>query len=225
MPLYFLLLNDSLYRQRIRPALSASWRQRSFQPCRALCADSLPAARAFAERYHVSPDQAVMERIAAGLAFDRDLWTALVGELLWFSASAIPEIQTAPEALCCLLAPERFAADDTPREAFAPIQQAHYGTRDLILGGRFYRPDQVGYNDAADVARLADYLALIDPQRWTPDDLATLTELESDEERADELEYIRDWFPALRELYQQARQREEMIICEILSPHVDYELG
>lgn len=225
MPLYFLLLSDSLYRQRLRPALAASWQQRSFEPCRSLCAETLPAARIFAERYHVSLDQAVIGQVTAGLAFDRNIWTALVGELLWFCAAEIPEIETAPEALCCLLALDQFAAGDIPRDRFAPIQQAHYGTRDLVLGGHYYRPDQVGYNDAADVARLADYVASVDPQRWTPAGLAALTELASDEERAEELEYVRDWFPALCELYQRARQRGEMVVCEILTPHVDYDLG
>jgi hypothetical protein len=218
MPLYFLLLSDSLYRQRLRPALATSWRQRSFEPCRALCADLLPAARAFAARYHLNPEQAILEPVAAGLAFGRELWTALVGELLWFSASEIPEIQTAPDALCCLLAPDRFIQGEIPRERFTPIRQAHYGTRDLILGGRYYRPEQVGYNNAGDVARLADYLASVDPRQWTPAALAPLAELASEEERAEELAYVRDWFPALCELYQQARQRAEMVVCEILAP-------
>jgi hypothetical protein len=224
MPLYFLLLSDSLYRERIRPALGASWRRRSFEPCRALSTELLPAAQAFAERYHTSPDQALLGQIATGLGFGRELWTALVGEILWFSATDIPEIQTAPEALCCLLLSDGIRGHDTPRERFAPIQQVHYGTRDLILGGRYYRPEQVGYNDAADVGRLADYLATVEPQAWTPDALAPLSDLTSDEDRAEELEYVRDWFPALRDLYQRAHQKDEMIVCEILTPHADYDL-
>jgi hypothetical protein len=225
MPLYFLLLSETLFRKRLRPAMAASWLQRSFEPCRSLCAETLPSARAFADRYHVNLEQAIVGNLAAGMAFDRDLWTALVGEVLWFNASEIPDIPTAPEALCCLLAPDRFALGDVPRDQFAPIQQALYGTRDLVLGGRYYRPDQVGYNEAADIARLADYLASIDPQRWTPNDLVALKELTDEEERADELEYVRDWFPALCELYQRARQREEIVVCEIISPHVNYDLG
>jgi hypothetical protein len=225
MPLYFLLVSDSLYRQRFRPALAASWRGRSFEPCRPLCAETLPAARAFAERYHISLEHAVLPQVSAGMAFDRAIWTAVVGELLWFSASDIPEIQTTPEALCCLLAPDRFAAGAVPRDQFAPIQQAHYGTHDLVLGGRYYRPDQLGYNDASDVARLADYLTSVNPQHWAPADLVPLEELDSDEDRADELEYVRDWFPTLCEVYQRARRRDEIVVCEILSPRIDYELG
>jgi len=221
MPLYFLLVSNPLYRQRLQPALAAGWRQRSFEPCRALYAELLPAALAFADRYHTSRDEILLAQVAAGLPFERDFWTALVGEVLWFSAAEIPEIQTAPEALCCLLAPDRFAQDSVPRESFAPIQQAHHGSRDLVFGGRYYRPEQAGYNDATDVARLADYLAAVDPKLWTPESLAPLTDLADEDERADELEYVRDWFPALRELYERARDRDAIVVCEILAPLVD----
>jgi hypothetical protein len=96
------------------------------------------------------------------------------------------------------------------------ILQAHYGSRDVRLGGGYYRPEHAGTNDAADVGRLADYLASVDPQRWTPADLALLPDFATAEERADELEYVRDWFPALRDLYQQARERNQIVVCEAL---------
>ena len=53
---YFLLLDAALFEEHIRPALAASWRMRSFQPCRSLCASLLPAARTYAERYHTGPE-------------------------------------------------------------------------------------------------------------------------------------------------------------------------
>jgi hypothetical protein len=173
---------------------------------------------AFAERYHTGRDEILLAKVVAGLPFEREFWSALASEVLWFGATEIPELQTAPDTLCCLLAPERFAEGAVPRERFAPIQQAHYGTRELVFGGRFYRPEQVGHNDAADVVRLASYLASVDPRRWTAADLAPLAELADEEERAEELEYVRDWFPALLELYDRARNREEIVICEILEP-------
>jgi Domain of unknown function (DUF1877) len=218
MPLYFLLLDHAAFHQRLRPALAASWRQRSFEPCRAFCADLLPAALAFAERYHTGRDGLLLAQVAGGLPFDRDFWRALAGELLWFSAADIPELQTAPDTLCALLAPDQVGQDPCPRDRFAPIQQAHYGARDLVFGGGYYRPEHAGYNDAADVARLAEYLAAVDPQRWTPAELAVLPDLADKEERAEELEYVRDWFPALRELYQQARAHDQIVVCELLSP-------
>ena len=60
------------------------------------------------------------------------------------------------------------------RESLPPILQAHRGSRDLTFGAAVYRPEHAGYNNAADVARLADYLAAVRPEHWTPADLAGL---------------------------------------------------
>jgi hypothetical protein len=48
--------------------------------------------------------------------------------------------------------------------------------------------------------------------------LTPLTDLADEADRAEELAYVRDWFPALQELYQRARKREEIVMCEILEP-------
>jgi hypothetical protein len=218
MPLYFLLLNGTLFRQRLRPALAASWRQRSVEPCQSVCTELLPAALAFADRYHTGREEILLVRVAEGLPFGRELWHALAGEMLWYGADDIPDIQTAPDALACLLCPGQPDAQELPRERFAPIQQAHYGARDLRFGSGYYRPEHAGYNDDTDVIGLAEYLAAVDPSRWTPADLATLPELGDAEERAEELAYVRDWFPALRDLYAQARQRGQVVVCEVLAP-------
>jgi hypothetical protein len=218
MPLYFLLLDQSHFHQRLRPALGASWRQRSFDPCRALCSDLLSAARAFADQYHVSREEMLLPKVVEGLAFNNQFWTALAGELLWYSARAIPEMQTAADELCCLLAPVHFAQGELPRKRFASIQQIHFGANDLVFGGRFYRPEHAGYNDGPDVLRLTEYLESINPEAWKPADLAAFPELVDEEERVEELEYLREWFPALRELYGEARRRGEIVICETLAP-------
>jgi hypothetical protein len=76
---YFLLLDGKTFEGEVRPALAASWRQRSFEPCRALCAGLASAARSYAERYHVVGESLVV-RAAAGLPFDRAIWRLLVGE-------------------------------------------------------------------------------------------------------------------------------------------------
>jgi hypothetical protein len=217
MALYFLLHDGAPFRRETAPALAAAWRQGSFTPCHDLCARLIPAVHAFAERYHLGPDLSLLELVAregGNFPFDRDRWRLLVGEVLLYGAVDAPDFPTAPATLACLLAPEAFRRWPLPREMFAPIQQAHHGSRDLVLGG-FYRPEHAGLNDAADVARLADYLTGVDTAGWTEDDLVGLTEV-TEEDRAEELAFACDCLEALRDLYAGARGRGQVLVCETL---------
>jgi hypothetical protein len=209
MPLYFLLHDAARFHVEIRPALAATWRRRSFEPCRPLCAALAPAAVAFAERYHTGHDEPLLAQVArGGVPFDRDFWRLLVGEVLLYGAASVPEVVTAPDTLGHLLA---RGQDDA-----APIRQTHFGSRALVFGGGFYRPDAAGYNDTADVARLANYLASIDSSRWTVADLAGLREFADDDERADELAFAREVLVPLVELYRAARDAGQLVVCEVL---------
>src|SRR5262245_32392516 len=91
---YFIVLDAAFFNGQFRPAMSASRRLRSFEPCRALCTELLPAARAYAERYHIGNDEPLLAHVAAGMAFDRTIWRALVGEMMLFAAVEMPEFQT-----------------------------------------------------------------------------------------------------------------------------------
>ena len=150
------------------------------------------------EKFHTGPEEPFLCRVARGLPFDRHFWQLLVGELLLYAAAEIPEIQTAPDTLCCLLAAENYQQGTVPRACFAPIQQAHYGTRELLFGARCYRPEQAGYNDTEDVARLSDYLSALAPEEWRLADLAALRDITDQEDRQEELDFAREWFPSLR---------------------------
>jgi hypothetical protein len=209
---YFLVHDRASFENDIRPALGASWRQRSFGPCRAVCAALAPAAVAFAQRYHTAAHESFVARMAAGLPFDRAFWRMLAGEVLLVAAAEIPEVQTCPDTLCRLLA--GGAEPDLPRERMPPILQAHRGSRDLTFGTAVYRPEHAGYNNAADVARLAKYLAAVRPEAWTPDALCGAEAADDAEARADELAFAREWFPALCDLYQQAHRRGRVIVLE-----------
>lgn len=215
MPLYFLVHDAARFRQQLAPALAESWRRRSFTPCRPLCEELLPTAVAFAQRYGSGGHEPLLAEVLRGLGFDRDRWRALVGEVLVHGAAELPAFQTAPDTLRCLLAPERYRDGPGPREHFAPIDQAHFGSRDLVFGG-YYRPGHAGCNDPDDVARLADYLAGVRAELWSVVDLGPLRDAADDDERADELEFAREWFPLLRELYAGAAERGQLIVCEIL---------
>jgi hypothetical protein len=211
---YFLCLDAKTFLERIRPALADSWRQRSFEPCRRLCDELLPAARDYIQRYHTGDDQPLVARIAEGFPFDRACWRLLVGEVLLFAAVEIPEFPSNADTLCCLLAGDHYRRAVSERAEFAVIQQALYGSRDVTFGAAVYRPEQAGYNDVADVTRLAAYLAAVEPQRWTVDDLRLVREIDEDDERADELAFAREWFPVLVELYQRANEQRRIVIIE-----------
>lgn len=211
---YFLCLDAATFLGRIRPALADAWRMRCFHPCRSLCLDLVPAAHEYSRRYHTGEEETIVARVAEGIPFDRAYWRLLVGEMLLFAAAEIPEFQSNAEALCCLLAPEQARHGEMVRGRFALIQQALWGSQDVTFGAAVYRPDQAGYNDSDDVARLAAYLAAVQPQRWTVDDLRLLRDLADEEERADELAFVCEWFPALVELYQRAQAKQYVLIIE-----------
>jgi hypothetical protein len=208
MPLYFLLHDAAHFRRAICPALAGAWRRRSFELWRSLCAALTPTAAAFAERYHTGHDEPLLAQVArGGVPYDRDLWRLLAGEVLLYGATSVPEILTAPDTLSHLLA---------PGQEDSPIRQAHFGARRLAFGGGFYRPDAAGWSDIDDVARLAAYLTTIDPDRWTAADLDGLRDFADEEERADELAFVREVFPPLRDLYRGAREAGQVIVCELL---------
>jgi hypothetical protein len=210
---YFFLLDAALFTTVFRPALAASWKQRSFAPCRTLCETLLPAAAAYRERYHVGDAEPFLAQALSSLPFDRGSWRMLVSETLLFGAREIPEFQVCADTLCCLLAPEQYRGRVSDRAQFAPIQQAHFGTHDLTFGAAVYRPEFAGYNSAADVSRLAGYLASNQPETWTVADLADLREVDA-EDHADELAFTREWFPALVEMYRLAAEHGYVVVHE-----------
>jgi hypothetical protein len=207
MFLYFFLLPRELYHDVMRPALASALRMRSFAPCQRLCDWLLNLNAAI-------PGDSLIRAILKGLPFDRAFWHGFIGECLVHGATDIPRLATAPDSLCCLLAPNHYGKPDAPRSDYAPIQMAHFGARDLVFGHGYFRPDHAGLNDRADVTQLAEYLEAVDPTIWQPADLTSLTECRDDQERAEELAYARDCWTALVELYRGARDRDMVVVCE-----------
>jgi len=214
--LYFLLHDAERFQRQLAPLLAAAWRERSFAPCRELYGLLRANVRDFHDSIGRSGDDTLLEKASAGLTFDRLHWRELVSDVLWFAAVEVPNFQLEPELLCCILAPERYRAGEAPRETWAPIEQTHFGSRDLLLGGGYYRPDRAGWNDRADVARLQTYLANLEPDEWTLDGLAAHRQLTDDADRAESLEDARVALARLQELYAQARERGQLVICEEL---------
>jgi hypothetical protein len=202
---YFYLLNRRRFEESLRPALTASWRARSFAPAQPLCGDIAAAGQA--------PAEALVRLVAAGLSFDRRVWQALVGECLVLAADDVPRLEVAPATLIALLAPHRLGLEPIPRASASPVEQMHFGSRDLRFGA-FYRPDHVGWNDVDDVRRLLAWARTVDPRRWSPASLARLPEFADEMEREEELAFARDWWPALVDLYAAAQGAEQIIVCE-----------
>lgn len=211
---YFLCLDAETFSRQIRPALAASWQQRSFEPCRELCINLLPAAQDYASRYHLGDEETFVSQVARHRPFDRDCWRLLVSEVLLFAAVEIPEFQTNAETLCCLLAPQQYGKETVSREEFAPIQQVLHGSRDLTFGSAVYRPEQAGYNNADDVARLAAFLTAVRPECWTVEDLRILRDITEEDDRADELAFAQEWFPVLVELYGRTHAQGQVLVIE-----------
>jgi len=211
---YFFLLDAAQFDGRARPALAEAWRRRNFDPVRELCADLLPAARAYAERYHTRTTEPLLASLAAGpVPFDRALWRSLVAEVLLYGALEIPEFPVNADALTCLLAPAQYRDPAPDRAHFPPITQVLEGSRDLTFGAAIYRPEHAGYNSAADVRRLTDYLAAVRPETWTVADLAALRDLPA-EEHVEELAYVREHFPSLAGMYRRAADAGRAIVHE-----------
>jgi hypothetical protein len=203
---YFYLLNRDWMQLELCPALTESFRHRSFAPCLDLCRKLLASK--------LAPDDAILGRMEGGLTYDRDRWHALVGELLVLGAEAMPRVPITLDALCCLLTPARLGADPAERAGYSSLEQVYYGTRDLRFGGGWYRPNHVGWNDAEDVERLLAYLRGVDSSTWSAAALTPLQELPDDAERLEELAYVRDWWPALMEMYAEAHRLRQVIVCE-----------
>src|SRR5262249_38047460 len=141
------------------PALAASWLRRNFELIARTRENHKLELERFVEMSRIRREELLLFRAGAGLSFSQKTWRALVGEILLCFAAEIPEIPTAFDSL------DRLLSND-PR-----LFEVHHGTRPLVFGGGWYRPDNAGYNAADDVARLADYLGRLEPDRLSAADL------------------------------------------------------
>jgi hypothetical protein len=212
MPLYFMLHDAERFHRLLRPALGASWRERSFGPCVAIRTALEANLTKFLSENRIGREKSLLVRVGPDTPFDRALWRFLVGEVLLVGAAEIPEIQLAPETLCCLLSPGCSLEMQVSRTQYTLIEQAFRGARDLIFGGGCYRPDHAGYNDQDNVLHIANFLSKPEPEHWEAAQLACL--LENEEEQIDELQFARAGLAELRKLYEGAQARSQIIVCE-----------
>ena len=168
----------------------------------------LAKVRAFHDDYHGLAGKSLVEHVVDGLSYDPHVWRAVVGEVLIFAAEDLPLLRLSPATLCCLLpAPAGDPANNSMRQVL-------HGSRDLVFAGGCYRPDFAGFNDTDSVARLTAYLEAIDPAQWRPDDLAALPEFADEDERTDEIAFVRENWPDLVEVYRRSHRERCIVVCE-----------
>jgi hypothetical protein len=203
---YFFLLDANRFQNEVAPALGAARVAQFFAPARSLCRELNSDPNILNQQgLHTSADWLVQKLTTGSVPFRGDLWRLLVGEVFLLAAAELPEIETPLETLAALL--HLQLGEDRP--AFSPLQQCIRGSRDVVFGGGYYRPDHAGWNDCSDVERLAGWLSRIQPADWTAADLASA-------DAEDELQFAQEWFPALVGMYRRAVERGYVIICEQL---------
>jgi hypothetical protein len=211
MPAYYFLHNAHFFENEVVPALAASWRERSFDPCRTLCRNLLPAVDSFRSQAWTGSQESLIGLAAGGLPFDWRYWSQLASEIILFGAAEIPEVYSDVELLSELVEPGRAGQASRPRQHFLSIEQAHWGSRDLVFGRKVYRPEHAGLNQIGDVIRLAEYLHQLDPTCWKPVSGAL-----HPEEWEEIHECARQSLAELQSLYGRARARGQLIVHETL---------
>src|SRR5262245_45441942 len=89
---YYMVMDADWFHQRLKPALSACWQSRSFQPCHGIMPELLAGATSFAHRYHTKFEDCLIYHLQnKPPPLDRITWRALVGEALLFTADELPE--------------------------------------------------------------------------------------------------------------------------------------
>lgn len=209
--IYFHIHDARWFHDDFVPALTNCRQRRSFVPCQKLCHYLSTTARDYCERFHVG-EQPLITRID-GLPYAPDLWRLLVGELLVFGALDLPEFEQAPELLCRLAGAE--LGEHPLRAQFGSMRQAHYGARDLSFGAAVYRPQTVGWNDAEDMARIADYLNSLAVESWSASMLKAPATAVEDADLEQELVYAQDCLPDLKRIYREAAIAGHLIVAEV----------
>jgi hypothetical protein len=187
----------------IRPALGASWRQRSIEPLRSLQLALREEVERFVTENRIRREDLVLHSLHPRMPFDRNTWRTIAGEVLLLAAAEVPEIPDVEETLV------KLHGEDPS------IHRAYHGTLNLCFGGGWYRTDQAGYNDTDDVMRLACWLASIDPNTWSPNRLSGHRHTQ-DEEQQEELAFTSQAFKQLATVYDRARTRRQLIVCEVI---------
>jgi hypothetical protein len=200
---YFYLIPKEKFQDRLVPAITSSWRSRNINDLaqfrRQLVAGS--GGRAEDNPRWLSD----LQLGTKSRAFRPEVWRILVAEVLLSASAELPEIETPLESWARLMGQDLAES----RLQFSPVQQAILGARDLFLGS-YYRPENSGWNDYADVRQLSAWLRTLHQETWRAEALTHVPTGDQEEE----LSYAREWFEQFAAMYQRAEQAKFVIVCE-----------
>lgn len=199
---YFFLLDGRFYFEPLHAALCQFRQERNLILARTLCQEMLKNIPGI-------PKDSLIAQVARDVAIPPSAWQTFAGELLAAGAGETPRIAVEPHLLRALLAGDDPHGPLPAREKFSPIHQVLFGARWVDFGVGVYRPDHAGINLAKDVASLTEYLLQVDPRQWRGEGLeAVWPDVEED------LADARDWWPTLVDMYQEAKNRGWLVMCE-----------
>ena len=200
---YFYLIPEERFQDLLIPAITSSWQKRNINDLAQFRCQLVAESGGRADD---SPQ--LLSGLQLGRksrAFRPEVWRILVAEILLLASAELPEIDAPLESWARLIGQELAEW----RIQFSPIQQAVLGARDLFLGC-YYRPENAGWNDYANVCEISASLRTLHPKSWQPEALKHIPA----GEQAEELSYAREWFEQFAAMYQRAEQAKFVIICE-----------
>ena len=198
MSLIFYLHDREFLLDRVTPILRECWKKKSFAPGQAFFAELTDHWPEFRDLHHFNqgtPLFAAMNHLPCDAFF----WSSLVGEILLYTALEIPYLEVDSELLLA-----------TNGE---PMKEVLFGSRPIQMG-RIYRRDQAGWSLPEDLTRFATFLNEVHPEDWhLPSEFRSDL---SEEDREDDLEMSREWYPNLREMVLKAAEKQQILVSEWL---------
>jgi hypothetical protein len=214
MPHYFLLHDPHMFQSRILPAFASSWQDRSFEPVIPLAIQLRESIAAFGDKFRMGVDEPILELIARGMKFNRDVWEMAFGESLFYGAKEAPDAPVSFGSLRFFLGSSASSGESISRSQWHWIDRALLGSHSFRLGRAIYRPNNAGWNTAIDSASLATLAGQVIPQTWQAAQLEAFDSSLDEEDRVDELALAHQALQGLRAIYNRAIEQGNVVICE-----------
>ncbi len=214
MPHYFLYHDPRFFQTEIVPAFALSWKINSFEPVVAVAKQLEKDIATFSEKFRMGTDEPILDHVASGMKFNRDVWEMALGEALFYGAKEAPDSPVSFGSLRFLLGSRMREGELRARSEWPWIDRAVLGSRSLRLGRAVYRPQHAGWNLAMEAASLASEAQSVDPEKWLESDLELLDATMDDENRADELALAKDSLQGLSTIYDRATRLDYVVVCE-----------